>query len=230
MILIARCVVISSVLVLQAVGQATEAATTDADESAGWQSLFDGASMTGWRTYKHSEVVGGWDVRDGAITLVESGSGDIITDQTFGDFELEFEWKISAGGNSGVFYKVEEGEHAVTYWTGLEFQILDNARGEGPIEQAGSLFALYPPRKDATRPVGEFNSSRIVVDDGRVEHWINGECVVKFTLGSDDYLQRLSESKFSDKPRFARAQRGHIALQDHGDPVAFRNIRIRALD
>ena len=145
-----------------------------------------------------------------------------------GDFELAFEWKISPKGNSGVMFHVTEtGDE--TYWSGPEYQVLDNARGERPPERAGALYALYAPSVDVPKPVGEYNSSRILVKGGQVEHWLNGVKVAAYDMASADFKARVAASKFKAWPQFAASPTGHIALQNHGDPVWYRNIKIRPL-
>jgi hypothetical protein len=143
------------------------------------------------------------------------------------------EWKISEGGNSGIFFGVREIEgQRVAYETGIEMQVLDDdghADGARRETSAGSCYALYPPSRDVVRPVGEYNQVRISVRDSHVEHWLNGEKIAEYTIGSDDWNARVAASKFADWPHFARYRKGHISLQDHTDRVWFRNIRIREL-
>lgn len=204
-----------------------------------WMDLFNGQDLDGWRTYGESEPNPAWIVEDGAIALdVAEGTevmtgGDLITEEQFENFELEIEWRISEGGNSGIFYGVREIEgQDVAYATGIELQILDDERhadGRNPATSAGACYALYPPTKDVVRPVGEYNRVRLVVNDGNVEHWLNGEKIVTYVIGSEDWNERVANSKFADWEHFASYRKGHIALQDHTDRVWFRNIRIREL-
>lgn len=201
---------------------------TAAETKAGWKLLFDGKSTAGWRGFKAPEPDRGWHVVDGALSPDPKASRDIMTKEVFGDFDLSFDWKISPKGNSGVMYRVTE-DGAETYWSGPEYQVLDNSRGERPLEQAGSLYALYAPVGAVTKPVGEFNQGRIVVRNGHVEHWLNGTKVVEYDLGSADFKARVAASKFKAWPMFATGATGHIALQNHGDAVAYRNIKIREL-
>jgi hypothetical protein len=174
----------------------------------------------------------GWRVEAGELRRVGDG-GDIVTRDQFGDFELALEWKVAKGGNSGVMYRVTEGgDSSKTYMSGPEMQVLDDAghaNGKVPLTSAGSLYGLYPVTRHVSRPAGEWNQVRIVARGNRVEHWLNGVKTVDAELWSADWNQRLAKSKFTEWPQFAKAPRGHIALQDHGDPVAFRNIRIREL-
>lgn len=207
--------------------------TRTADDPAdGWRPLFDGRTTAGWHAFGGGAPGAGWQVVDGALTRTGQ-AGDIVTDEEFASFELELEWKIGPAGNSGVFFHVVEDSTLRYVWqTGPEMQVLDNAGhadGRQPNTSAGSNFALYAPARDVTRPVGAWNAARLVVRGNRVEHWLNGEKLLEYELGSPEWRQRVAASKFAQMPRYARARRGHIALQDHGDPVAFRNIRIRVL-
>ena len=185
-----------------------------------------------WRGFRSEGLPAGWQVVDGALTRVAAG-GDIITLEQYENFELEFEWKVAPGGNSGVFFRVVEDSTLRYVWqTGPEMQILDNERhadGKLPETSAASNFALHAPSRNVAKPAGEWNRARLVVNGSHVEHWLNGEKVVEYELWSDDWRQRVQNSKFKDMPRYGMARNGHIALQDHGDWVAFRNIRIRRL-
>lgn len=185
-----------------------------------------------WRGYRQSELPTGWQVVEGALTRTGAG-GDIITREQYDNFELTLEWKISPGGNSGIFFHVvEDSTLGAVYLTGPEMQVLDNAGhadGKNPLTSAGSNFALHAPSRDVTRPVGEWNQVRLLVKGAHVEHWLNGVQVLSYELWSDEWKQRVQASKFRDMPRYGLARSGHIALQDHGDWVAFRNIRIRRI-
>lgn len=201
---------------------------TPAEKAAGWRLLFDGKSTAGWRGFKAAAPDAGWKVVDGALMPDPKTSKDLMTKDEFGSFELDFDWKISPKGNSGVmFHVIEQGDE--TYQSGPEYQLLDNSRGERPLEQAGGLYALYAPSMDMTKPVGEFNAARIIVDHGHVQHWLNGMMVAEYDLGSADFKAKVAGSKFKAWPQFASAPTGHIALQNHGNAVAFRNIKIKVL-
>jgi hypothetical protein len=198
---------------------------------ADWESLFDGASANAWRGFRQSELPAGWQIVDGALTRAAAG-GDIITKEQFDNFELELEWKVAPGGNSGVFFHVAEDTMKYVWQTGPEMQVLDNQRhadGKDPKTSAGSNFALHAPTRDVSKPAGEWNRARLVVNGPNVEHWLNGEKIVEYELWSDDWKHRVQASKFKDMPRYGLMRTGHIALQDHGDWVAFRNIRIRRI-
>ena len=197
-----------------------------------WHPLLENNAAEAWRGFRSETLPAGWQMVDGALTRVGAG-GDIITREQYDNFELELEWKVAPGGNSGVFFHVVEDSTLRYVWqTGPEMQILDNERhadGKLPQTSAASNFALHAPVKNVARAAGEWNQARLVVKGARVEHWLNGEKVVEYDLWSDDWKQRVANSKFKDMPRYGLAPSGHIALQDHGDWVAFRNIRIRRL-
>jgi hypothetical protein len=207
---------------------------TDKEKTAGWKLLFDGQTTNGWRAYRGKNVPDKWQVVDGALALrPRSGKqgGDIITVDEFDNFELSLEWKIAEGGNSGIMYRVIE-EPGASYESGPEYQLLDNAKhpdGRSSLTSAASCYALYAPSEDATKPVGQWNHARLVVNGRRVEHWLNGKKVVTYKLGSRDWNKRVKASKFKDMSHFGKEPRGHICLQDHGDQVEFRNIKIRPL-
>ncbi len=204
---------------------------SSADDEQEWRSLFDGTTLKGWQGHRTpGELPGGWAVVDRALTRTGRG-GDIVTTEQFANFELEFEWKVSKGGNSGVFYRVDSTVE-VTYMSAPEYQVLDDARhqdGKSRLTAAGAAYGLFPSPEGHTNPVGEWNAGRIVVDRAKVEHWLNGTRVVEYELWSPDWEQRVRESKFNAWPAYGRARRGHIGLQDHGDRVAFRGIRIKVL-
>ena len=201
-----------------------------AEKDAGWRLLFDGQTTAGWRGYQQKKAPAGWAVEDGALTRVAEGA-DLITAKQYGDFELLLEWKISEGGNSGIMYRVTEGPEAA-YQTGPEMQVLDDARhpdGRDRLTSAGSAFGLYAAPAGVVKPADEWNQVRIVVRGHHVEHWLNGQKVVEYELESRDWEKRVAASKFRQWPGYGRAPKGHIALQNHGDRVWYRNIKIREL-
>lgn len=203
---------------------------TAAEKSEGWRLLFDGQTLQGWRGFRSGTPPAGWKAMDGALVR-DGGGGDIMTVEQFGDFELRLDWKIAKGGNSGIMFRVTQ-DGAATYETGPELQVLDNAGhkdGGSSMTSAGSNYALHAPVRDVTRPVGEWNAVRLVVNGAHVEHWMNGVKLLEYELWSPDWTARMTASKFGKMPHYGRATRGHIALQDHGDPVWYRNIRIRPL-
>ena len=193
--------------------------------------LFDGTSTAAWRAYKGTDLPAGWQVVDGALTRV-ADAGDIVTREEYRDFVLDFQWKVTTGANSGVMFHVTE-DHDAPWETGPEFQILDNQGhkdGLDPRTSAGSNYAMDAPTADVTRPPGEWNQARILVRGAHVEHWLNGQKIVAYELWTPDWEKRVSECKWKDRPDYGRRKSGHIALQDHGDRIAFRDIRIQRLD
>ena len=203
---------------------------TDAEREAGWELLFDGQSTDGWRGYMMDAVPDGWQVLDGELTRVGRGR-DLITKAQFENFDLTLEWKVELGGNSGILFRAVEGPEQI-YMGAPEMQILDDdnhADGRSPLTSVGSNYAIHPAPRGLAHPVGDWNSVRILVDGNHVEHWLNGFRTVEYELGSVDWLERVAASKFSQWPEYGQASRGHIGLQEHGDVVAFRNIKIRRL-
>jgi hypothetical protein len=203
---------------------------TAAERAAGWQLLFDGNSLEGWRGYNSEFMPNGWSVENGMLIRTGPG-GDIITEQQFGDFEFYLEWLVGPGGNSGVLVRAVEGQEEV-YHGAPEMQILDDAGhpdGRSPLTSAGSNYGLHGAPRGIVKSAGEWNSSRIVVVNNQVEHWLNGDKVVEYELGSADWLRRVANSKFAQWPAYGRASRGHIGIQDHGDRVSFRNLKVREI-
>lgn len=203
---------------------------SDAEKVEGWRLLFDGTTTTGWRNYGKQTISDGWVAQDGALTRTGAG-GDIITTDQFKNFELSIDWKIEPGGNSGIFYRASE-ENDEIYWNAVEMQVLDDAKhpdGKNPLQCAGAAYDLYPAPRGHVRPGGEWNSARLVVDGNHVEHWLNGFKMVEYELGSADWNSKVAGSKFKPHSKFGKNSQGHIGLQDHGNVVAYRNIKIRAL-
>jgi hypothetical protein len=200
-----------------------------------WISLFDGQSLKGWRTYQHKPS-DAWYVEDGM--LANKGNkdpqlrhADLITEQQFENFELEFDWKIAAQANSGVMYLVTEA-YASAYLSGPEYQLIDDKGYPAKLEdwqKTGANYAMDPPMLDATKPAGEWNHTRILVNKGHVEHWLNGKKVVDYELWSPTWQQHKAAGKWKDAPGYCASKSGHIALQDHGGEVWFRTIKIRKL-
>lgn len=207
---------------------------TPAERAAGWQVLFDGQSRTAWRGYRQKGFpLQGWVVAEGCLkTIPGATGGDLITTDQYGDFELTLEWKVAAKGNSGIMYRVTEA-HDETWQTGPEFQIFDDRGANEPsdsVHSAGAMFDLYRPAPDKVlKPAGEFNAVRIRVQNGVVQHWLNGVKVVEGRLEGEDWKKRIAASKFREYAGFGLQPRGHIALQHHGDEVWLRNIRVRDL-
>jgi Domain of Unknown Function (DUF1080) len=193
--------------------------------------LFDGKSLDAWRGYKSDTVPKGWRIDNGVLTK-DGQVADLVSRDEFGDFELELEWKIGSGGNSGIFYRgTEEYDHI--YWSAPEYQLLDDekaADNKTRLTCAGAAYAIYPSPPGHLKPVGEFNSTRIVARGAHVEHWLNGFKLLEYELWSPDWEAKVKASKFADYPHFGRAKRGHFGIQgDHAGDLAFRNIRVREL-
>ncbi len=206
------------------------------EKSEGWKLLFDGKSTTGWRNYQSDKVTDRWKVSNGELYLdksVTAGAGDIMTDAEFQDYELAVEWKISPCGNSGIIFNViEDDKFKNTYNSGPEMQVLDNTcHPDAKIakHRAGDLYDLIAVSKETVKPAGEWNQVRIVSKNSKMEFWLNGTKVVDFTMHTPEWKSMVANSKFKTMPGFAEAKKGHIALQDHGDAVWFRNIKIREL-
>jgi len=206
-------------------------ATDDAApaKDGGWISLFDGRTTDGWRGFRRDDVPEGWQVVDGALTRVAEG-GDLVTEASYDDFVLELEWRISPGGNSGILFRVSEDGDA-TYFSGPEMQVLDDSAETDldPRHSAGANYALHAPVGKTLAPVGEWNRVRLVARGPHVEQWLNGVKVVEYELWTPEWQRLVAESKFHQWPRYGRNHEGHIALQDHGAEVAYRNIRLKRL-
>lgn len=221
-------------------GQAPNTLTA-AERSAGWKLLFDGRTMDGWRgAYMDRLPERGWEVRDGILSVQESGGGeaafggDIVTVDEYGDFELLVDFRLTPGANSGIkYFVIEEEPRTPGSAKGLEYQLLDDVghpdaklgiRGN---RTCASLYDLIPAANKPPVPIGEWNHARILVQGSHVEHWLNGVKVLAFERGGPEFLAHKAESKFKDIPGFGEYPRGHILLQDHGNRVSFRNIKIR---
>lgn len=204
--------------------------TTD-ERDAGWRLLFDGRSLDGWRVYRGQSQPGAWIVSDGALTKFQA-TDDILSRDQFGDFELELEWKLSKGGNAGIFYRATE-EYEKVYWSATEYQLLDDANardGQNRLTSAGAAYGLYPAAEGIVKPAGQWNTTRIVAKGPHAEHWLNGQKLLEYEYGSPDWEAKVKASKFGEWPNYGRATRGHVAVQgDHGGELALRNIRIREL-
>jgi cytochrome c len=200
---------------------------TAEEKADGWRMLFDGHSTLGWRGFGKPAMPDGWQPVDGALTRVAPG-GDILTHGQYENFELALEWRIAAGGNSGIFYRVRD----KVRHSGPEMQVLDNQAHADSADRkrsAGSCYDMYAPVDDLTAPIGSWNRVRIVARGPHIEHWLNGIKAFEYEIGSPEWLSRLYASKYRRSTTYGREKRGHILLQDHGDPVAYRNIRIRPL-
>ncbi len=215
---------------------------SDAEEADGWRLLFDGKTTAGWKGYKRADVPGTWEVVDGSLFMNSADRdrdrGDILFAQQFSDFHLKLEWKISEGGNSGIFYRgIEAPELDVIYKSAPEMQVLDNDRhpdakmGVDGNRTAGALYDLIPPRPQNVRAVGEWNQAEIRVENGHVQHFQNGELVLEYDLGTQAWRELVAVSKFPElNPTWVDVPaRGYIGLQDHNDNVWYRNVKLKEL-
>ncbi len=210
---------------------------TDAETAAGCKLLFNGKDLNGWHNFKHDGVRPGWRVKDGALACVDPhNAGDIVTTGQFDWFELQLDYNISEGGNSGIMFHVTD-EGGAAWATGPEFQLEDNAKAGDP-QRCGWLYGLYQPPKDpttgqpvdATKPAGKWNHVRLLISPEKCEHEINGVKYFEYVLGSEDFTNRVAKSKFGKMPKFAKSSTGYLALQgDHGE-VSFRNIKLRPIE
>lgn len=214
---------------------------TDTEKSEGWRLLFDGQTTKGWHTYNKSGMGKAWKVEGGTLRLDAASKsdwqtaegGDIVTDETFENFDLMLDWKLAPKGNSGIMFYVQENPQYQHAWhTGPEIQVLDNAgHADAKItkHRAGDLYDLISASKETVKPAGEWNTVRIVANGGKLDTYLNGAHVINTTLWNDEWQRLVAGSKFKDMPGFAKFKSGKIALQDHGDNVWFRNIKIRKL-
>ncbi len=214
---------------------ATGSSPSMAESDSAWTVLFDGSSVEAWRGFRQEGFPeSGWLVRDGILSTVPGrGHADIITRETYENFELRLEWRVVERGNSGIFFGVTEEVSTIWHYA-PEFQILDdlgyNQKPDSP-QATGSLYDLLGPSADKElKPVGEFNTARLVIRNRRVEHWLNGQKVLSYHLDDPALAEKIAASKFRVYDKFAQIRDGHIGLQHHGQEVAFRNIRIRRLD
>lgn len=209
---------------------------TSTEIEKGWKSLFDGATTSGWHSYGQTKAGAEWEVKDGALHLDKSkgGEGDLLTDGTYGNFDLKVEWKITPKGNSGILFHVQEDtvRYPEPYYTGPEMQVLDNdGHSDGKIHKhrAGDLYDLIACSKETVKPVGEWNQAEIYSKDGQLKLFLNGVNVVTTTQWDDSWKTMVAGSKFKQWPDFGTFKRGKIDLQDHNCEVWYRNIKIKEL-
>lgn len=208
---------------------------TETERAAGWKLLFDGQTTNGWHSFNKPAAGPGWKVKDGALGLEKSNpqeeGGDLVTSEEFENFDLRLEWKISACGNSGLMFNVvEDPKYCCPWHTGPELQILDNTchpDARIPTHRASDLYDMITSQPETVKPAGQWNRVRLVVKDGKAEHWLNGRKVLTFELFNQEWTDRIADSKFKDMPDFGKSRKGKIAVQDHGDRVWFRNVKIR---
>ena len=216
---------------------------TKAEIADGWVLLFDGEDLSQWKDYNGTELTNGWKVVDGCIQAPgdgSDGSGYIVTKKKYADFELMWDWKLTHGGNSGMIYHVVENPVFKTpYITGPEYQLIDNEGWEevnapSKLEEWQKLgvdYAMHLPDYTGVKinPPGEWNTSKIVFDNGHVEHWLNGKKILEFQAWTDDWFARKNSGKWANAPEYGLAHEGLICLQDHGDPASFKNLKIKEL-
>lgn len=211
---------------------------TDQEQKDGWLLLFDGKTLNGWRDYNGTSLTEPWHVVDGCIQAKgegSDGSGYIVTDKEYENFELVWDWKLSKGGNSGMLYHVvERPQFKVPYVTGPEYQLIDEPNFPEKLEdwqKMGVDYAMHLPNVQVmnVNPAGEWNNSKIVFDNGHVEHWLNGVKILEFEAWTDDWFKRKNSGKWSHAPEYGLARKGLICLQDHGSPASFRNIKLKEL-
>lgn len=212
---------------------------TDKEKSEGWEVLFDGKNTDKWRGVNRDDFpANGWAIEQGALVLSGKNGGDIITRETFSDFELVLDFKLTPSANSGIKYfvgKLENKKNGKTAINGPEYQIIDDdnypelKNRQDEKSTTAALYLLYPPQNKKLLPAGQWNQAKIVAKGKQVEHWLNGIKVVSYERGSRDFRQRVAATKFQDYAGYGEASSGHILLTDHGDKVYFRNIKIRRL-
>jgi 3-keto-disaccharide hydrolase len=219
-------------LLILACAAAPAIAADPADKGAGpWRALLEDHSAPAWRGWKEPGLPAGWRVSGGVLSK-DGPVDDLVTEQSFGNFELELEWKIGKGGNSGIFYRgTREYDHV--YWSGPEYQLLDDANapdGKSRLTAAAAAYAIYPSPAGVVLPFDHWNTTRIVIRGDHVEHWLNGHKLVEYELKSPDWKSRVAASKFAAYPHYGLAPTGLIGLQgDHPGTLAIRGIRIREL-
>lgn len=202
------------------------------EKAAGWELLFDGNVIDKWRVFNR-DTMSGWEVKDGEMVALGTESADIISKEQFENFELKVDWKVSTGGNSGIFFNVvEDTSYFAVYQTGPEYQIVDDYEFPEPLEgwqKAAANYGMHPAFKQVSKGANEYNSSMIRVENGHVTHWLNGEQVVEYDLWTPEWEAKIQESKWKDFPDYGKAKSGHLALQDHGNVIWFKNIKVRRL-
>lgn len=223
-------------------GEATDSAAASADStpaSSEWVSLFDGKSFAGWHGFnKGTDSIKNWAIEDSSLVCLgaakDAHGGDIVTDKPYSNFEMEWDWKVTKGANSGVMYHVvEDKKYQAPYETGPEYQVIDDIDFPDKLEdwqQAGADYAIMPAGSNKKlNKVGDWNSSKLIYNKGHVEHWLNGEKVLEFNRSDSAWKKVRETGKWKDYPDYAKTETGGIALQDHGNKVYFKNIRIKEL-
>lgn len=231
-----KLIIIPALLLASGLMAQTDNQLTTKEKKQGWILLFDGKTTNGWHSFKKSSTGPAWSVVDGALQLdpkVKEGRGDVVTDGEYENFELSIDWNIAEEGNSGIMFLVQDDKaYDATYVTGPEYQLLDDKKAEDnkkPNHLAGSLYDIIAPPKEVEHPAGEWNHTVIRLENGELTFWLNNVQTVKTHLWDANWTELVSKSKFKDWKGFAAFHKGHIALQDHGYHIQFRNIKIRQL-
>lgn len=209
-------------------GRSNQATTTTRPK---FINLLESKDLSQFRGYAQEEIGEGWSLDGKYLYFDGSGGGDVITKEVYDDFDLQVEWRVADGANSGIMYRVSLGDDA-PYFSGPEYQILDDAEhqdGENELTAAGSLYGMFPAKEKTLRKVGSWNKTRIIVEGNKVIHYLNSKKVLEIEIGSDEWNKQLGESKFKDWAKYGKNKEGHIAFQDHGNEVWFRNVRIKRL-
>jgi hypothetical protein len=223
-------------------GSSTMNTLTEQEKADGWQLLFDGQSTAGWRGYnKQAFPEKGWEVKDGMLTVLKAegetaAGGDIITEKQYENFDLQFEFKITQEANSGILYRVKEIPNAPGWHSGPEYQVIDNQGWtvKDPsfnmaTHRTGDNYDLHAAPGDYSKPVGEWNQGRVMVNNGKVEHWLNGQKTIEYDFNSTAYKDVVKKSKFAKLKEYGANKKGHIGIQEHGATVYYRNIKIKEL-
>jgi hypothetical protein len=230
---------VSDSVIVQVPTSTQLAMLTDEEKAAGWKLLFDGQTLNGWLPFK-GRTNNTWEAKDGVLHCKPLNEkvkgdgdvrGDIMTSEEFSNFELTFEWKIAAEGNSGVMYRVTE-EFDQPYFSGPEYQVIDDLGYPGKLtdkQKSGASYDMHVAENKTLKPASEWNSSKIMVNGNHVEHWLNDQKVVEYELGSTDWKKRKESSKWKEWKGYGMAAKGHIDLQDHGSEVWYRNIKLKNL-
>lgn len=214
------------------VTEVTDNQLTEVEKAEGWELLFDGKSMNQWRVYRKDSLYG-WTIKDGEMMAGGQQNADIITKEQYDNFEIQLDWKVATAGNSGIFFNVVEADSLnAVYESGPEYQLIDDYTWPDPLEdwqKSGANYAMHTASKQVVHPANEYNHSRLRVDHGHVTHWLNGEKIVEYDLWTPEWEAMVQEGKWKDYPAYGRARKGHIALQDHGNKIWFKNIKLKQL-
>jgi Domain of Unknown Function (DUF1080) len=210
-----------------------ETILTDAEKAVGFNILFNGKNTEGWHPFENKkDSTYKWTISEGILSS-KGGHTDLVTDAEFENFDLTFEWKVGKGGNSGVMYMVQEGDTSIhrTWHTGIEYQLIDDKGWNGELhasQKAAAVYDLYDPKELAAHDAGTWNTARILNNKGHIQHFLNDKLIADYIWNSPDFKARVAKSKFKDLP-FARKSKGHLAIQDHGQEVSIKNMKIKKL-